>query len=452
MLTGLIAGSSAPAQAPAPQANLYKAGVASRVITPTEPLWMAGYAARNRPAEGKLQDLYVKALALEDASGQRVVLVTSDLVGIPLGLSDWVAEKVREKTNLGRDRLMLTCSHTHCGPVVQGSLMDMYDMSDDQAKAVTAYTNRLRGWMVETIMAAIADLKPARLAIGKSSAGFAVNRRQPSPTGITNGANPSGPVDRHVPVLRVATPEGRLRAVVFGYACHNTTLSFYRWCGDYAGFAQGQLEEKHPGALALFWTGCGGDANPFPRGTVELCQKHGQELADAVDLVLRGAMTPLAGALETRYSLVDLALGKMPTQESLKADLQSPYFAYRARAKRLLKALEAKGTILDHYPDYPVQVWKVGDDLVWVALGGEVVVDYSIRLKKALAGPRPVWVTAYANNVMSYIPSVRVLREGGYEADSSMVYYGMPTRWAPSIEEKIVSTVRQLVKSFDAEP
>src|SRR5207249_11303240 len=52
----------------------WKAGVAVQVITPTEPMWMSGYAARNKPAEGKLQDLYVKALALEDPSGGRLVL------------------------------------------------------------------------------------------------------------------------------------------------------------------------------------------------------------------------------------------------------------------------------------------------------------------------------------------------------------------------------------------
>src|SRR5206468_84543 len=250
------------------------------------------------------------------------------------------------------------------GPVVRGSLNDMYNMPPEAWRKVEAYTARLRGWMIETIVHAVHDLKPARLAAGKGMARFAVNRRKPPPSGFVNDANPGGPVDHDVPVLKVDSPEGKLRAIVFGYACHNTTLQFYRWCGDYAGFAMADLEAKHPGATALFWIGCGADANPLPRSKVSLCQKYGRELASAVDGVL----------------------------------------------------------------------------------DGEVVVDYAMRLKRELAGSRAVWITGYANDVMAYIPSLRVLREGGYEGDTSMIYYGLPTKWAPPIEEKIVSKVHELAR------
>jgi hypothetical protein len=423
-----------------------KAGVATRVITPREPLWMAGYGNRNKPSEGKVHDLYVKALALEDDRGQRLVLLTSDLVGLPRELADSVAGEVQRRTGLPRARLMLTSSHTHCGPVVRALLSDMYDMPPDQVKKVDAYTEELRGWMVETIVAALADLQPARLAIGKGTARFAVNRREPTPKGIINGRNPAGPVDHDVPVLRVQTPAGKLRAIVMGYACHNTTLQFYRWCGDYAGFAQAELEAKHPGAVALFWIGCGADANPLPRSTVELCRKYGHELASAVQGVLDGPLTPVEGPFAARYALLDLPLDALPSKEQLAADLLSKNFALRQRAARLLKTLENGGKLDDHYRYYPVQVWHLGSELLWVALGGEVVVDYDLRLKKELARSPNLWITAYANNVMAYIPSVRVLKEGGYEADSSMIYYGLPTRWAPPIEEKIITKAHELVK------
>ena len=107
--------------------------------------------------------------------------------------------------------------------------------------------------------------------------------------------------------------------------------------------------------------------------------------------------------------------------------------------------LEAKASS-DHYPHYPVQVWRLGDNVLWVALGGEVVIDYNVRLKKELAGDARIWITGYANDVMAYIPSARVLKEGGYEADSSMIYYGFPTSWAPAIEDKIVAKVKDLAK------
>jgi hypothetical protein len=448
-LLGLLCGTGATI-AGEPEGAKFKAGVATKVITPAEPLWMAGYAARNKPAEGKVHELYVKVLALEDAAGGKLVVLTSDLIGLPRSLSEAVAKEVEKKTGLPRERLMLTASHTHCGPVIRDNLFDMYDMPATEAKKIAPYTAQLRAWMVETILAALADLEPVRLDVGKGLARFAVNRRQPTPKGIINGTNPEGPVDHEVPVLRVTTPKGKLRAVVFGYACHNTTLSFYKWCGDYAGFAQAELEKKHPGATALFWIGCGADANPLPRGKIELCEKYGRELANAVDAVLAAKMTPVQGKLTARYGLIELPFDKLPAKEQLTADLLSKQYAVRKRAARFLKVLEDGGKIDDHYRYYPVQVWRLGQQVLWVALGGEVVVDYKLRLKKELAGKDPVWVTGYANDVMAYIPSARVLKEGGYEADSSMIYYGMPTRWAPAVEERIVQKVHELVKQVNS--
>jgi hypothetical protein len=423
----------------------FLAGVARHVITPSRSLWMAGYAARDKPAEGKEQDLYIKVLALQDAAGTRLVLLTSDLVGLPRALSAAVAGEIERRTGLHREQILLTCSHTHCGPVVRGSLNDMYPLTAEQWQDIDDYTHQLQGWMVQTIEAALADLKPARLAHGKGTARFAANRRKPTPRGIVNDLNPRGPVDHDVPVLRIDTPDGKLRAVVFGYACHNTTLSFARWCGDYAGYAQEDLEKKYPGASALFWIGCGADANPLPRGTVALCEKYGRELADAVSGVLQGSFKPLEGRFREAYTEISLPLDLVPSREKFAADLLSKNPAERRRAARLLKILEAGGRIDDSYAHYPLQVWRLGSDLRWVALGGEVVVDYDLRLKKELGANHPLWITAYANDVMAYIPSVRVLKEGGYEADSSMIYYGLPTRWAPAIEDKIIGKVHELV-------
>jgi hypothetical protein len=423
-----------------------KAGVAVKVITPPELMWMAGYASRTKPAEGKVHELYAKALALEDAAGSKLVLVTTDLIGLPRSLAEKVAAEVQQKTGLARERLMLSSSHTHCGPVLRDNLIDMYALSPDEAKKVEAYSDKLRGWLVEIVVAALADLKPARLAHGKGTARFAVNRREPTPKGIINGRNPEGPVDHDVPVLKVESPEGKLRAVVFGYACHNTTLQFYQWCGDYAGFAQAYLEEKYPGTTALYWIGTGGDANPLPRGTVELCRKYGKELGEAVEGVLNGTATPIKGPFAARLAFISLPLDELPAKEKLQADSLSKNHALKTRAARLLKTLEANGKLDDHYPHYPVQVWALGKEVLWISLGGEVVVDYNLRLKKELAGGPAIWITGYANDVMAYIPSARVLKEGGYEADSSMIYYGFPTRWAPAIEDKIVTKVHELVK------
>jgi neutral ceramidase len=426
----------------------WKAGVAKTVITPKEPMWMAGYGARNKPAEGTQHDLYVKALALEDERGQKFVLLTSDLVGIPRGLSEGVANEVKKRTGLDREHLMLTASHTHCGPALRGNLEIAYDMPPEELKKIAPYTAKLQEQIVETIVAALKDMKPAKLSHATGKARFAVNRRKPTDKGIINDANPNGPVDHDVPVLRVTTTDDKLLAVVCGYACHNTTLQYYKWCGDYAGFAQIYLEEKHPGAVAMFFMGCGGDANPLPRSTVELCEKYGKELAVAVDDVLKGKMTPIAATGAARYAEIELPFDKLPDKAQLTADTLSKNYSIRKRAEWYLKMLDDGKKIDDRYRQYPVQVWRLGTELYWFALGGETVVDYSFRMKKDFAKLGTVWVTGYANDVMAYIPSERVLKEGGYEGDSSMIPYGMPTKWAPGLEDKIVKKAAELAEQI----
>jgi hypothetical protein len=111
-----------------------------------------------------------------------------------------------------------------------------------------------------------------------------------------------------------------------------------------------------------------------------------------------------------------------------------------------LAKLDSGQALESAYP-YPVQLWRLGNDLRLVLLGGEVVVDYSLRLKAEL-GRENTWVAAYANDVMAYIPSLRVLKEGGYEGGGSMVYYGLPAIWSEQVEEAIVRGVRELVGSI----
>jgi len=424
----------------------YKAGTASKIITPTEPLWMAGYGNRNKPCDTKRHDLWVKAVAIEDAAGDVCVLLTSDLCGIPRNLAEDVTREVIAKSGLKREQIMLSCSHTHCGPVVYGNLSDMYPLTPEQPERIKSYTEKLRGCMIETILAALKDRQPAKLSIGKGTSRFAVNRREVTKKGVINGINPAGPVDHDVPVMRVEDDKGKLKAVIFGYACHNTTMQFYEWCGDYAGFAQIEIEKKHQGALALFWIGTGADANPLPRSKIELCEKYGKELAGTVEDVIASPMKPLTARLSTKYKEITLSFDKIPGKEKWLADSLSKSIAERNRALKMLKALEDGGKIPEEYRHYPVQVWKFGPELTWVSLGGEVVIDYNLRLKKELAGANALWITGYANDVLAYIPSKRVLEEGGYEADSSQIYYGWPTKWAPSIEDRIVQTVIDLAK------
>ncbi len=422
----------------------WKAGFAAEKITPPEPMWMSGYAARTAPADGTETDLWAKAAVLTAPDGKRFCLVTLDLVGVGRDTSQAVVKAIADKHKLPREAVAVAVSHTHCGPVVGKNLRSMYFLDDAQAKRVDAYTDALPGKVLKAVDAAVGRAEPVSLAAAVGTAGFAVNRREnkePDVPAIREKGALKGPTDHTVPVLAARDAKGALKGVVFGYACHATVLSFQKWCGDYPGFAQLELEKAHPGAVALFWAGCGADQNPLPRRTVELARGYGKQLADSVDAVLAKPMPPVGGAASATYREIPLPLHEIPSRETLLKTAESQYKYEAARAKLLLKQLETPGGIPADYP-YPVQTWKLGG-VTWVLLGGEVVVDYSLRLKRELGAG--LWVTGYANDVMAYIPSARVLREGGYEGATSMVYYGLPSVWGPEVEERIVAEVRRQV-------
>ena len=423
----------------------WKAGAAVVDITPAGPLWMAGYAARKGPSQGVAQPLHAKALALEDSLNNHCVIVTSDLLGFPAAVSEPIAERVRQRFRLQRGQIIFTSSHTHSGPVVRESLTNMYPMDAAQAEAVRAYTAQLQDKIEELVGAALRDLHPARLLLGRTEADFAVNRRQLKDGKYVIGVNREGPVDLEVVILRVERPDRSPRALLFSYSCHNTTLTQdnYLFHGDYAGVAQEVLEKEFPGTTALFMLGCAGDANPDPRGTMQLVQTHGEALARRVRYAQSDAMHLIHGPLKTLFDRVDLPFAPAPSREVLQALLQSNDRYVRKHAESLLATLDQKGSLPVTYP-YSIGLVKFGGDLMLVALSGEVVVDYSIRLKRELGHKSKLWIAAYANDVFAYIPSRRVLDEGGYEPDTSMHYYGLTGPWAPEAEDILVGKVHQM--------
>jgi len=421
-----------------------RAGLASRVITPLEPMWAAGYASRNQPVAETEHDLWAKALALEDEQGCQIVLVTTDLLGFPRELADRVARAVEDRYGVRREALLLSSSHTHSGPVLRNSLVDIYPMGPEEAAKVAAYTSWLEPQLVELVGEALARREPAELAHGVGRAGFAMNRRQRMEQGTAIGVNPQGPVDHDVPLLRISAPGGQLRAIFFSYACHCTTLDSYRWCGDYAGFAQIELEAAHPGALALFAAGCGADANPHPRRSMEICREHGHALAQAVEAALAGPLRPVSGPLAAAWREIDLAFAGVPSRAELEAQIAGGNQWEQSRARRYLALLDRGEAIPAKYA-FPIQTLRLGDDLTLVALAGEVVAEYSLSLKRELA-PDRTWVIGYANDVFAYIPTETILAEGGYEGDSSMAVYGLPARWAAGLERQIVDAASDLAR------
>jgi hypothetical protein len=409
---------------------------------------MAGYAARTAPSEGARHDLWAKALVLEDDQGHRAALVTLDLCGISRPLSNGIRDQLETRYGLDRAGVSLACSHTHSSPVTRENLITMYPLDEIQARKVMEYSRFLETTVVDVVGRALADLKPADVSWGTGRADFAVNRREnrePDVPRLRDALALKGPNDFDVPVLKVGGPDGALRAIVCGYACHCTTLADNLLSGDYAGFAQIAIERANPGATALFVAGCGADQNPVPRRTAELAERYGTMLADSVQAVVAGPMRPISGPLGVSYEEIALAFSPLPPRSHWEQEAGSKNVMIAQRAKAFLSRLDDGTGLPETYP-YPIQVWRLGDGPTWVLLGGEVVVDYALRLKRNL-GPSRTWVSSYCNDVMAYIPSERVLAEGGYEGDTSMVPYGLPAKWASGLEEQIIEAVGRAVKA-----
>ncbi|MHC4994128.1 MAG: neutral/alkaline non-lysosomal ceramidase N-terminal domain-containing protein [Planctomycetota bacterium] len=438
----------------------WKAAAATVVITPDEPMWMAGYASRTKPSEGKAQDLFAKALAVEDADGARFVVVTTDLLGITPELRNDVVRQVQKSHHLPDHALLMNASHTHCGPEIRHDMILQRNGTEAFATLARDYTKKIATRIAQTVGRALDNLQPASLTYSYARAGFAMNRRLPVPNGPPiNSPYPDGPVDHQVPVLRVDSAKGDTLAVMFGYACHNTTLGFQLFCGDYAGFAQQYIEDAHPGAVALFMTGCGGDQNPYPRRTLELAQRHGRSLATAVEAALETRSTrEVRGSVRSALENVTLEFATPPTRAELVKRSQDKRARTAAYAKRLLALLDRDGALQTEYV-FPLQAVQFGEDLTLVALCGESVVDYSLRLKRELRqspdnridspGPR-IWVAGYSNHVFGYLPSKRVLLEGGYEGGRAMESTNYPGPFAPSVEERVVTKVKELVRKVRA--
>lgn len=418
-------------------------GVARVDITPEGPIRLAGYGSREKTeSEGVIHRLSAKALAFGSDDQGPSILITVDLVGIPGHITAKLAEQLSIKTGLNPAQLAILASHTHGGPEV-GNLLNILQyrgstysdslLALDQLIHIAQYTDQLSQKLGEVALAAMGNRRPALVAWGQGQAGFAQNRR-------TQG----GPVDPSLPLLRITDPDGKLRAVLVNYACHGTTLEgdVNKIHGDWMGEAQRLIEASHPGAIAMVSIGFGADANPQPRGKMEHVKLHAQEISNNVDKLLASPLQPLSVPPVGRMKWVRLPFAHVPTvSELIKQTEDKSVKGYYARL-----ALDriARGHAIPVDLSYPVQTWTFGNELAMINLAGEVVVDYSVRLKNELGAER-LWMNGYANDVPSYIASRRVIREGGYEAESSMYYYDKPSPFVEEVEDIIIEAVRDLL-------
>jgi putative membrane-bound dehydrogenase-like protein len=415
-----------------------RAGVASIDLTPDYPVRLAGFGNRRDESVGVTQPIHAKALAIDDG-GAPFVLVVADLCGVPASVAEELAKRLKP-AGVQRERLALAVTHTHTGPMVTGYLRTLFGtpIPPDHQAHIDRFSTELLDKLEKVAKAALADRRPARLAWGVGTGKLAKNRRAAK-----------GPSDHDLPVLTVRDPDGKLRAVWASYACHCVTLSNNKISGDWAGFAQEAIETEFPGAVALISVGCGADQNPISGVTgdkVDVATAQGREFAAEVKRVVNSSLTPITGPIAARMEHLELPLAALPPRatwedKAKNADPKQAAVAYHAKAQ--LARLD-RGEPLAMKVEYSPQAWTFGDGLAMVFLPGEVVVDYSLRLKKELDGRR-IWINAYSNDVPCYIPSERVLKEGGYEGAYAMTYYDLPGPFKPGLEQQIIDAVHKVV-------
>jgi len=430
----------------------WRVGLAAVKVTPEAPIPMNGYGPEvsGHVSDGALDELYAKAMAVEYPGGDRAVLLTADLLFFRAETAETLAKRVMEKTALERRQILLNASHTHAGPVFGLEEPTRYRLSEDQRKTIDAYTQKLLGQLADLVDAALADMKPARLSWATGTApGFVVNRRLMSAEGKCRGMgpNPQGLVDRDVPVLRVDWPDGRLRAVVFGCACHPVTLdgSNRKLSGDYAGRAQQYVEERLPGVRAMFVAGCGADANATPRGGPEQhewVRKHGQAMGEEICRVLEGKFRPVGGPLRAELQWTELPLETTLSRDRLKEIAASgPTFWHKRNAQGMIEVID-RGEPLPKSYRAAIALWQFGGDLTLVALPGEVVAGYVPMLRQAL-GPDRLWVAGYSNDSFGYLPTAKILAEGGHETIGLTFDTGF---FSPQAQDVVVAAARELAR------
>ena len=425
----------------------FKAGFGRRQITPPMPIWMAGFENRTHPAESIAHDIWTKALAIEDAGGQKLIVITVDLATIPRAMTDMVASRVTHRHGIDRSHLVINISHTHSGPMLGWPSHTDREMM----QRIEGYRNKVMDSMAAAAADAVADLQAAEISYGAGKVGFSHNRRERTPNGgWVFGMDPKGPVDQTVPVLRVSAG-GKLRGALFGLSCHPSVLTyeFYAISGDYAGIAQADWEKAHPGATGMFMQLCGGDQNTYPRRKMELAEKYGQELSAEAGRVMDGSMKPVRAPLKTAMLTTELPFAPF-SLEQFEQQAKDSDELVRSHAERILKQYEAGQPPLPGLP-YTMQAIQFGKDLTLLAMNGEVVVDYCLRVKKEYGGEGMI-VAGYSNDLPCYIPSLRVLKEGGYEARDAILMGSLPGPLGDRVEETIFAGIRELMRAVGRAP
>jgi hypothetical protein len=379
-----------------------KAGIARIDITPDKPVTMFGYDARKDLSTGVHDPLSARVLTFE-AGGKRLVLVSTDLIGFYSGTADHMRQALLSEFNLQPSELFLTAIHNHAGPALT------IDPQRGHANNLE-YTEKLKGKLIEVVRQALSGMEPVRVGLGVGSCPMGVNRRELriSNTGASSivlGRNVYGPTDKEVLVMKVATPEGKVKAVAFDYATHATCLGGrnYTISGDVLGLAE-QFVEKILGSDVIVpaFAGASGNINPWLRAEVGFDTEPGW----IPEPVLQGAF------LGEEVVRVYRDINQTGTADKIGTAFVTLQLPAKPPEDSSAKKSEGPGARPFH-----VTVARLGD-VAFVGLGAEVCTEIGMAIKAASPCER-TFVITHCNGAASYLPTKEMYVQDGYEVNTS---------------------------------
>lgn len=434
-----------------------KIGAAKHKITPKEGIELAGFGipeGKDRNNIGLHDDLHVTVLALQHLEG-KILIICADLIGFGASFTANVKEAISEEFGVQESDILLNASHTHSGPQTLEVMLESVGRKDE------AYMNFLFDRILSCTEEALSTMEEGELFTGKALCGFNVNRRLVIEGRGESRPNEEGPVDKEVTVFQFIVND-KTKCVLFSYACHPSTVHTKFVSADYPGVAKNIIEESFQGhgqadVIAMFMQGCCGDirvrtidGDRFRPGTFEDVDCFGRELGEAVLSVVHlphekeSSPDTVIKTNEVKISSkilhLDLPLAPLPLKSDLETLQDQGNHYQREWASKIVRDYT-------HLPDsipYTIQKLTLADNMSIVALSGETCIEYALYVKAKKHGDT-VAPVGYSNGLPCYIPTANMFLEGGYEPDSSTIYFSLPTSLNPSVEKIILEKLDLLI-------
>ena len=423
--------------------DMYRIGVAGEDITPPVGIYLAGFAARTEPSTAVYHPLKANAIAIDDGNDP-LIIASAEILGF-YEHTEEVRSRIMAATGIAPSNMILSGSHTHCGPCIRD--MDRHRHGDLDEN----YIEELFEKVTRCATAAWESRSPARLRFGTGQSDIAVSRRKPDGKGgVEWKPGAEAPHDHDVPVMIVESPRGELRSVIFNYACHPTSRSGTLIGGDYVCFACDQVESMYPGVTAFFLQGCAGDqktrpvdpaSETFVSRSVDEVRDIGVDLGESVVRTLAtGALERVTGPISVNQTILNLDTEPIDMDLVRSSLKDSPAFV-QAWARHLFECVENNIPVATSIP-FEIQTVRFGNTLAVVTLAGEMTVEHGLRLKREV-GPHfdNVLVMAYTNDIVGYVPVRRQISEGGYEVWSSQQYWKRTGPYVAETEDRIHAAV-----------